>query len=432
MAIVKLVAENFKKLKLVEITPGDDNMIVLSGKNAQGKSSVIDSIIATLGGKKSKVEAPIRHGEKQAKTVIETEKYIIQKTWNESGSVSLVVKTQKGVKVSSPQTLLDGFLSMLSFDPTHFMRIDYKEQGQYLLDMLGLNDQIAEIDNEINNLSEVRKNTKRDLKNAKSVYKTMDIEDGPTDIKTVDEVNRKIESAKERNTERRRISENISVAQNKIENATTAIHEYETQIEALKKKIENEEKNKEEASKLFESESKALKDIGEEEDISEYAREIQTINEQNRKAEARIAKKKQKEIIDTFTNDVNGMTNQIESLRNKKKEILDNAKYPIDGLSYEDGVVIYNNKPIQDASSSEQLRISVAIAMALNPELKILMIKDASILDSDSMKVLEDMVKENGYQAWIEVVDESGEVGFVLEDGNIISDEETRKMSKEK
>jgi DNA repair ATPase RecN len=432
MAIVKLVAENLKKLKLVEITPGDDNMIVLSGKNAQGKSSVIDSIIATLGGKKSKVEAPIRHGEKQAKTVIETEKYIIQKTWNESGSVSLVVKTQKGVKVSSPQTLLDGFLSMLSFDPTHFMRIDYKEQGQYLLDMLGLNDQIAEIDNEINNLSEVRKNTKRDLKNAKSVYKTMDIEDGPTDIKTVDEVNRKIESAKERNTERRRISENISVAQNKIENATTAIHEYETQIEALKKKIENEEKNKEEASKLFESESKALKDIGEEEDISEYAREIQTINEQNRKAEARIAKKKQKEIIDTFTNDVNGMTNQIESLRNKKKEILDNAKYPIDGLSYEDGVVIYNNKPIQDASSSEQLRISVAIAMALNPELKILMIKDASILDSDSMKVLEDMVKENGYQAWIEVVDESGEVGFVLEDGNIISDEETRKMSKEK
>ena len=49
MKILKLTAENFKKLSAVEITP-DGNVVVISGKNGAGKSSVLDAIEAALCG----------------------------------------------------------------------------------------------------------------------------------------------------------------------------------------------------------------------------------------------------------------------------------------------------------------------------------------------------------------------------------------------
>ena len=47
MRITKFEAENFKRLKAVSIDP-DTNTVVLGGRNAQGKSSVLDGIMAAL------------------------------------------------------------------------------------------------------------------------------------------------------------------------------------------------------------------------------------------------------------------------------------------------------------------------------------------------------------------------------------------------
>lgn len=58
---------------------------------------------------------------------------------------------------------------------------------------------------------------------------------------------------------------------------------------------------------------------------------------------------------------------------------------PVPGLGIQDGIVTYNNVPFDQASSAEQLRISVAIAMAANPTLRILRITDGSLLDSKNM-----------------------------------------------
>ena len=49
--IIELKAENVKVLKAIEIRP-EGNIIELTGKNGNGKSSVLDSIIMALAGKK--------------------------------------------------------------------------------------------------------------------------------------------------------------------------------------------------------------------------------------------------------------------------------------------------------------------------------------------------------------------------------------------
>ena len=59
MKIVKLTAENFMRLVAVEITP-QGNAIMITGKNAAGKSSVLDAIMAAFCGKKYQPAKPIR------------------------------------------------------------------------------------------------------------------------------------------------------------------------------------------------------------------------------------------------------------------------------------------------------------------------------------------------------------------------------------
>ncbi len=57
--------------------------------------------------------------------------------------------------------------------------------------------------------------------------------------------------------------------------------------------------------------------------------------------------------------------------------------------------------------------------MSLNPELKVVRVRDGSLLDEDAMKILAKMADEADYQIWIERVDSNGDVGFVLEDGHL-------------
>ena len=70
------------------------------------------------------------------------------------------------------------------------------------------------------------------------------------------------------------------------------------------------------------------------------------------------------------------------------------------------------------------MRVSVAIAMAANPKLRVLRIKDGSLLDENSLALIADMASENDYQVWIERVDTTGKVGVVMEDGAIVGAED--------
>ena len=63
----------------------------------------------------------------------------------------------------------------------------------------------------------------------------------------------------------------------------------------------------------------------------------------------------------------------------------------------------------------------MSIAMALNYKLKVILVKEASLLDEDNIKVIKEMAKGKGYQVWLEYVDSTGEMGFYFVDGEIES-----------
>lgn len=74
MKIIEFRAERFKRLSAVEITP-EGNTVIISGRNGQGKSSVLDAIWLALGGgnavKDSATTVPIKDGNDPVGVVIE-------------------------------------------------------------------------------------------------------------------------------------------------------------------------------------------------------------------------------------------------------------------------------------------------------------------------------------------------------------------------
>ena len=113
------------------------------------------------------------------------------------------------------------------------------------------------------------------------------------------------------------------------------------------------------------------------------------------------------------------MTFELVRIDKTKAEGLAAARFPIPGLGFEDGGVSYQGVPFKQASSAEQLRVSLAMAIALNPSLRVIRIADGSLLDSDNLTLIESMAREHDFQVWIEMVDDSGERGIVIEDGAV-------------
>lgn len=55
----------------------------------------------------------------------------------------------------------------------------------------------------------------------------------------------------------------------------------------------------------------------------------------------------------------------------------------------------------------------------MNPQLKILLIRDGSLLDSSNLETISKMAEENDAQVWIERVGKGAECSVIISDGEV-------------
>ena len=131
MKILKLEAENVKKIKVLEITP-DGNLVQITGKNGQGKTSVLDSIWWALAGADNIQKMPIRAGEEEARIRLDLGEIVVTRTFKEGKDgkhdTLLTVTNATGAKFPTPQKMMDELLDSLSFDPLAFARMKARDQ----------------------------------------------------------------------------------------------------------------------------------------------------------------------------------------------------------------------------------------------------------------------------------------------------------------
>ena len=92
---------------------------------------------------------------------------------------------------------------------------------------------------------------------------------------------------------------------------------------------------------------------------------------------------------------------------------------PINNLSFSEDGVLFDGLPFteEQLSHAKLIEIGIQIQMSLNPALRIMRVKDGSLLDSETMKSIKNLAKENDYQLFIEKVNDNNEIGFIIEEG---------------
>jgi len=110
----------------------------------------------------------------------------------------------------------------------------------------------------------------------------------------------------------------------------------------------------------------------------------------------------------------------VEIIRGNRRNLLAGLKTPLDGLTLAEDArqVVWGELPFDQASQSEQLRVSLAITAALNPELRIALVRDGSLLDDEHLAQLARWATEQQFQVWLERVGTDG-ASVVIEDGMV-------------
>ena len=411
MKIIRLTASNVKRLKAVEIAP-DGTLQIITGRNAQGKTSVLDAIWLALGGGQASKETPrpIRDGEAHASVTLDLGALTVTRDWDaeKGGKSTLTVRAPDGAKYAGPQTLLDQLVGKLSFDPLAFTRLSGREQRQALLDLLGLD--FAAADRERARLYDERLETGRQA-HAFGVLPRLE-KGAPLVTVSVSDLLTRIAAS--------------TAASRAIQREQDVADECERGIASLDKRIAEAEaalvRFRSDRAEMVTRRAAAidLRDtLPAGEDLDELDAELAGVEVRNAAAREnqRIAedRDRQKALESRYTE----LSHAIDAIDESKARALAAATMPVDGLGFDDQGVTYNGVPFQQASSAEQIRVSLAMAMALNPELRVIRILDGSLLDADSMAAIAAMAKAADYQVWVERVSDDAEAAVVIEDGSV-------------
>lgn len=431
--IVSLEAQNVKKLKAIRIEP-DGSMVVIGGKNAQGKSSVLDTIMFALVGGRKLPSKPVRDGEEKATAVVETQDLIIKKTISPGGASTLKVERKDvGATLNKPQSLLDRIASTIGFDPLAFSRKPGKEQGKSLMDLLGLD--FSDLNERHREAYEARAVANRIYKDeaaklgAMSIFDDVDgreevsVTELMTKMEEIRKHNVSISKKEQRAEQLQREEESIT---NDIDGEQSAVKAWEQEIRDLKLRIDQSNKRTDVFVYNLKAKRKELADAKSEAEAMEYQddsavrAEMGTADEVNNKIRANRAYSAQESDLAEREAAANERDKEVKAVAVEREQRIRGANMPIEGLGIsDDGEVTYNGVPLASCSSAEQLTVSASIEIASNPELRVMLIREGSLLDSDAMVLLRNLAEESGFQIWVERVTDDEDGAIIIEDGEV-------------
>ena len=416
--IVKLTVENVKKIKAVSVTP-EGNLFIIGGKNGAGKSSLIDSVAMVMGGKGQEPGEPLRQGEKHGKIIAELDTLIIKKVFTPKGS-KVTVEGKDGAVYPSPQAMLADMYGKLTFDPLAFSRMDARKQVETLRDLAGLD--FGSADAARKELFTERTIVNRELDTTQKRLKAMAWhEDAPDDEVSVSGLMTDLSAATETNGVNEAERERWEILETDKKTCTREIEMIEGKILELRDQINQVMERRKafrEGAEEQEIKCKVLTDI----DTAAITERISSAEGINQKVRENTARRRLEGEAETIAAQADKLTVAIEKIDADKARQLAEAELPIEGLGLSDAGVTFNGLPFDQCSSAEQLRISVAMGIKLNPKLRVMLIRDGSLLDTDSLKLLKDMAEEADQQIWLERVGEGEECQVIIEDGSVKGD----------
>lgn len=426
MRIVELRVSDLKKITAIEIRP-PAGIVEVAGKNAQGKSTLLDSIFTLLGGKTAVDEKPVRDGQERAVIEANLGDYIVRKTINPDRTGTIAIKTKDGKKLMEPQKILDELIGKLSFDPLLFVRQDGKQQ----LDMLrGFAEDVDfdALDEAEQDAFNRRTDLNREVKSLTAIVSAHKPVAAGDELVDVSELTTRLEKATARNDKIRAVLAKRALEDREADSVTERLTNNEQKAADLRAELVAVDARIGELlaaqadHKAMVDKRQAAPDL---EPVEKIMADLRAANEANtgRAAAAGMAAqmKIDRDRLAAAEAKAKAADAEVEGVRAEREEALRSIDLPVAGLTVTADGILFDGQPLSQASFAQQLQLGVALAMKANPTLKVAIIKEASMLDDEAMQALAEMAAKEGFQVWIERVGKGSEDAIVIEAGAVKS-----------
>lgn len=403
--IRQLEIENVKRVKAVTLTPTENGLTVIGGRNGQGKTSVLDAIAWALGGNKLKPSESQRIGSAAPPSIhIELSNGLVVERKGKSSALHVI--DPSGQKAG--QQLLDSFIEKLALNLPKFMEARNDKKAETLLQIIGVGDQLAVLDRQekslYNQRLEVGRIADRKKKHAEELAW---YPDAPAEPVSASELIKRQQAILAKNADNQRKREKeahynkvLAEAQIAFDRAKAALKQAEQDCVTARKAAEN------------------LQD----ESTAELEQDIANIDAINTKVRANAEKNRVQAEADELAGQYGDLTQQIESVKEQRMKLLDSADMPLPGLSVQDGELTYNGQKWDCMSGAEQLQVATAIVRKLNPDCGFVLMDKLEQMDPETLAAFGQWLEGEGLQVIATRVGTDDTCSIIIEDGYIKED----------
>jgi hypothetical protein len=426
LKILKAKITNFKNITFKEVDfEGRSAMLV--GPNGVGKSSMIQAICSPINANFMPLE-PIKQGEERGSVELtiggtlhgEEVVYRIASYFSpEHSRGRLVLESEDGAKITGGKGVLQEIIGNISFDIMDFIRLGRTDTGKVsepgvkqqieLLKSLMSKEAIQglwKLDQEKEKIYKERTEINSGIKyldgNIKNNHFTVEEIEKYQVEKTASDVSAKIEAARKKNDQIKQCEEFNSNYALGLSQKEVEIKVIEDKLAVLKQELVDYTAKKVQVDSYL---SKTVKV-----DLALLNTEMDELSKHN----SNVIKVKQlqadEEKLKAEQISAENITARLAKIEEEKKALFASSKLPVKGLEFNEQMVTYEGLPLSDDQipTSKLIGIGIRIGMALNPNLKLLVIKDGSLLDDKTLEFILKVCDKEGYQLLIEMVQKDG------------------------
>ncbi|UDQ99253.1 AAA family ATPase [Lentisphaerota bacterium WC36G] len=417
VTINSLEIENVKRIKAIKIAFNNKNLTVIGGNNAQGKTTVLDTICWALGGNKFAPSNPKRDGS------------VVDPSIKLTLSNGLIVERKgknSSLKVTDPsgnkggQQLLNSFVEELALNLPKFMNANNKEKANILLRTLGIESELRALDDQEQKIYNERHLIGQDYERKRKYAEELPHhENVPPAIITANELIEQQQKILLVNAENAKQRTNLANNQEKL--VTT-----QNKITYLQEQLKAEQELEQSLLHNIEIGQKTVEEL-QDQSTEAIAQQIEQIDTTNTKIRANLDKDKALIDAENLKKDYDDKTTLIQAIRDQRMELLKNANLPLEGLLIDNGELVYNSQKWDCMSSSEQMIVATAIVKSLNPECGFVLLDKLEQLDKNSLDQFAKYLEEQGLQVIATRVANDDSCTIIIDDGEVIQDNTPKK-----
>lgn len=404
MKVMRLAMKHIKGVRQLDIL-AHPTCNEIAGANGAGKSSVLDAIVWAFSGKRAIDSKPLRHGAEKGEIVVETETLEVRRRFSENGDTKLTITAKDGSKLG--QRELDGLFGRFSFDPLAFSRMPPAEQLTTLQGLAGEEfcGKLAALDKQIAAAMEERTLAGRELARIGAIPEVPQAE--PVDVSAL---TAELQAAEKHNHEQAKRTQDLELLRQREVQTEAEVLRLKEQLDAAAARLDairNQTKIAPQPAVLVDKEAMHVR--------------LAEAGAANQRAAAFVAYKARVAEKTAKAQAVNAVEAYLGELRDEREALRRSAQLPVPGVEFGEAGLRVGGIPFEQLASSERIRISARIGMSMSPELRVMFIRDGSLLDDQSFRELRTLAEERDYQVWCETVGAGHGDAIVLEAGEVAS-----------